>query len=413
MTTSLTTRREIGKRFSETREARHLQISEVSQRLYVSDSVVRDIEQGSIEKYYLEIYAMSCLYEKPIHELLGGFFGENNSASYFLRDKTQAESEEIAKYVLDYIEFQRRLHNKKSYLSGISKPKLTNSIRRISVGVLKSRVEGLLQKHRLYKLPINVYQIAKNLGICVTYESLPVELYNLRGFCHSEDGFALIVINRNHPIELQRFTMAHELHHLIYDSCHVPFSCGSYNQNNIVEQNAEHFAAELLMPNHLVQKLFSYLPNINYLTINLVASHFKVSYEAAAIRLQNFGLIDSASDVCKSSYRKKDKEKTQFLLRNKIKYLKAVFGLETGIKEIQVDESVNIHSLCGNPIFDDSHQVCWYCGLEINEPMSNQEFLLQNPYRQKPSNLSPDIVTFQSISKKIDYTQLSLNLKVN
>lgn len=413
MTTSLITRREIGKRFSETRESRHFLISEVSQRLYINDSVVHKIEQGEIDRYYPEVYAMSCLYEKPIHELLSGFFDKNNSASYFLRDKTQAESEQIAEYVLDYIEFQRRLHNKTNYLSGISKPKFTNPIRKLTIGVLKARVESVLQKHSLYQLPINVYQIAKNLGIFVTYESFSAELYNLRGFCHSEDGFALIVLNRDHPVELQRFTIAHELHHLMYDSFSVPFSCGSYNQNSIVEQNAERFAAELLMPSKLVQKLFSYPPNVNYLTINLVAAHFKVSYEAAAIRLQNFELIDNASDVCKSSYRKKDKEKTQFLLRNKIEYLKAVFGLETGIKEIQVDENVNIHFLCGNPIFDDSHQVCWHCGLEINEPVSDQEFLLQNPYRQKASNLSPDIVTFQSVSKKIDYTQLSLNLKVN
>ena len=411
MATSIITRQEIGKRFEKTRESRNLQISDVSQRLYISDSIIRKIEQGEVEGYYPETYAMSCLYAKPIHELFNGFFDTSKSPVYFLRDKTKAESEEIGQYVPDYIEYQRRLHKKTSYLSGISKPKFTPSIRRISTGVLKARVEEIIRTHSLYKLPTNVYQIAKNLGICVTFESFPSTLYNLRGFCYSENDFALIVINRQHPIELQRFTMAHELHHLIYDSSHSPFSCGSYNQNDIVEQNAERFAAELLMPSNFVQRLISHPPNINYLTINLVAGHFAVSYEAAAIRLQNFGLIDNASDVCKGSYRKKDREKTKFLLDNKIKYLKAVFGLETGIKEIQIDPKIKTHSLCSSPIFDDSHEICWHCGLELNEPLNNKELLLQNPYRQSPSNLSPNIVI--SVAKKMDYTQLSLNLKVN
>jgi len=68
------------------------------------------------------------------------------------------------------------------------------------------------------------------------------------------------------------------------------------------------------MPKNYVQRLISHPPNIHYITIELVAKHFGVSYQAAAIRLQSFGLIDNANEACKSTYRKKDKNKTKFLL---------------------------------------------------------------------------------------------------
>lgn len=411
MKTAHLTSQEVGIRLRETRKLRGLSVPDISERLRIPQSTVRNVEAGEIEKHYPEIYAMTCIYVKPLHELFDGFFNFERIPPYFLRDKTDTENEKIRQYVLDCIEFHRRLQSRSVHLSGVPVDKNSRTVKKSLVpAVLEARAQDVIKKHNLYKLPINVYQIATNLDIYVTFESLPSNLFELRGFCYKEEKFNLIAINKSHPIELQRFTMAHELHHLLYDTNSLPFSCGSYNEEEVIENNAERFAAELLMPKDSIQRLISYPPNINYLTIHLVAGHFKVSYQAAAIRLQKFGLIDSSATACKSSYRKKDKEKTNFLLKNKLKYLKAVFGLETGIKELQIDSEVQMHSLCGSPVFDSSQEVCWYCGIQIRKP-SSKNFLLQNPYRQSMSNLSPDKVL--SVEKKKDYTQLSLNLKTN
>jgi hypothetical protein len=139
-----------------------------------------------------------------------------------------------------------------------------------------------------------------------------------------------------------------------------------------------------------------------------VAKHFGVSYQAAAIRLQAFGIIDSANEACKSTYRKKDASKTRFLLEEKLKYLRAVFGLETGIPQLQIESSVKKHSICGSIITDASHQLCWHCGLEINETDIKNIFM-QNPYRQSLSNLSLEKVL--SVDRNKDFNQLSLNLR--
>ncbi len=401
---------DVGKRIQQTRESRRLSVEEVSERLGIPTSTVINVEAGQIDEHYQEIYAMTCIYVKSIHDLFAGFFNPSKSSLYFLRDKTDEDAETIKQYVLDCIEFQRKLYGRPIHLSGMPVAKDLRAIKKTVPVILEKRAQDVIKKHNLYKFPINIYQIAANLGIFVVFESLPSDLFNLRGFCHQEDGFSLIGINKNHPIELQRFTMAHELHHLLYDIGSVPFLCGVHNQEQIIEDNAEKFAAELLMPRESIQRLISYPPNVNYLTIHLIAEHFKVSYQASAIRLEKFGLIDSSAEACNPYYRKKDKQKTNFLLEKKIKHLKAVFGLETGIKELQVDEELETHSLCGSPIFDSSHKVCWYCGLELKQS-DIKNLLIQNPYRQNISNIYRDKIT--SVDKKKDYTQLSLNLKIN
>jgi Zn-dependent peptidase ImmA (M78 family)/transcriptional regulator with XRE-family HTH domain len=401
---------EIGTRLKALRESLQISLEEVCIALKISELDLRSIESGSIEQNYRATYGMICLYGKPLHEIFGNFFANETHPSYFLRDKTDVPSE-LKQYVLDcIIAFHRRLHGKPPHLYPVEKSVSRKvSARKLVSAVLESRASDLINQHGLHRLPINIYQIANNLNIFVTFETLPSDLYDLRGFSYREGDFQLIGINKAHSIELQRFTMAHELHHLLFDPDirTSPFLCGAYNEYNPIEQNAERFAAELLMPRPLVSKLISNPSNIKYLTIHLVAQHFRVSYQAAAIRLQNFNLIDSSLEACKPYYRKRDKEKTNFLLANKLEYIRALFGLETGIAELQLDSSHKSHEACGMPIFDLAHDVCWYCGLQIKESKSS-DFLIKNPYRQSKSNLIPDKVV--SFDRKKDVAQLSLNL---
>jgi Zn-dependent peptidase ImmA (M78 family) len=420
--------KDVGCRLQKARQSGNFSIEIVSKLLQIPESVIEEIEDGQIEKYWQEIYGMLCIYGKPVHEIFEGFF-ENNQ-NYEIHD---APKTKYANYVIDSIKLIKQLHSRPIHLSSLplargkqngksinfsdeNSGQKQRSVKKAVPTVLETRAHNLIHKNNLFKLPINVYQLAANLGIKVFFESLPNDLYDLRGFCYKEDNFSIIGINRKHHTVLQRFTIAHELHHLIYDLSDNRFLCGTHNENKIIELNAENFAAELLMPKSLVQKLVSHPPNIHYLTVNLVAKHFGVSYEAAAIRLEKFNLIPSASQVCKQSYRREDKQKTEFLLKNKLKYLIAVFGLETGIEEIQIDRKISNHSVCGAVINDHTHTVCWHCGLEIQEPKHN-EIYLKNPYRQDAVNISSNKKVSSFEQKKGDksdneHEQLSLNLRI-
>ncbi len=398
----------VGLRLKEIRENRRLELRDLSDTLRIPESVLSDIENNQLNNYFQEIYALICFYSKPVHEIFSGFFSSSGSLSYLRRDKSEDNLESSEQYIFDCINFYRKLLKLPSELVSVSTARVRQTIRELPSAVLESRAKDVISENKSYKLPVNVHEIANNLGILVVFESLPNSFYNLRGFCHKEGRFSLIGINKSHPIELQRFTLAHELHHLLYDFNSAPILCKSDNENALIERNAEKFAAELLMPKNYVQRLISHPPNIHYITIELVAKHFGVSYQAAAIRLQSFGLIDNANEACKSTYRKKDKNKTKFLLEEKLKYLRAVFGLETGIPQLQVDDSVLRHSVCGAIITDPSHKLCWHCGLEILESDIKNIFM-QNPYRQNLSNLSLEKVL--SVDRKKDFNQLSFNLR--
>ena len=410
MKTEQTTATEVGNRLKIARDNLGLDIQTISHDLNMPVNVIEDIENGSIESNYKEIFAIVCRLSKPIHEIFKGFFKYNNRQMYFLRNKSDdTNNGEINEYVLDHIRYQEEMYKNIKFLSLVDELENTKQVKEILPTILEGRAKDICRRTHVHKLPINVYQIVANLGIVLTFETFPKSLHSLRGFSYKEGNFHVIVINKVHSVELQRFTAAHELHHLLYDSNTSPFSCGSFNESKVLERNAENFAAELLMPKNSIERLISYPKNVQYLTINLLAKHFNVSYQAAAIRLQKFGLIDSSREACTTRYRKKDKEKTMFLLENKLRYLEAVFGLETGIPELQINHNLLTHQLCGAYIFENSHARCWNCGLLLDKP-SNTDMYLNNPYLQSASNLRSNKVL--AVTQKND-VQLSLNLRIS
>lgn len=416
--------REVGNLLREARELKGLSSKDVGELIKVPEFTIEAIENGQIENHLTEIYGMLCAYEQPTHKIFRGFF----NSDFLDKPAGVADVSGCVEYVLDCIRFQKSLNGRPTHLTtlplargksngkptDLSQRSSTNkrkAFRKIAPSVLESRARDVINAHKLFKLPINVYQVAHNLGSIITFENFPSDFFmKLRGFSYKEDSFSLIGINRNHPVEMQRFTMAHELHHLLYDFNSMRFLCGPENAKEAFEQDAEQFAAELLMPRDLVQKLASHPLNIRYLTIQLVAWHFGVSYEAAAIRLSKIGLISDATEACEKPYRQKDKKKTTYLLENKREYLTAVFGLETAIPALQLHTQNKTHSLCGAYITDPSHNVCWRCGLELHEP-SSKEYCLKSPYRQHPSNLSSSKILSVE-QKKEDYRQLTFNLDV-
>lgn len=410
----------IGKNIAEARLKRGFDsLSQVAKISGISEDSLKNIEQGDIARHLDKMYALICLYECPTHEIFEGYFDYSKIV--------QAKPFDIdgcTDYVADVIGFHKKLNGKSSKLEvlplkrgtqtkNVSKDNKTlhsriNSVaKRLPLSTLERRASIFLEKHSLYKLPVNVYQAASDLGITVSFESLPSNLYmKLKGFCYRDDEVSLIGLNKSHPAVLQRFTLAHELHHFLYDFDVSRYLCGPENEDTSLEWNAERFAAELLMPSKFLHKIASTPLNIRYLTISLVAKHFGVSYEAAAIRLARFRLISDSKIACTSSYRKKDKEKTKYLLDKHKKHLLAVFGLETGIEDLLLDNQEKIRHFCGAYIHDQNHAVCWQCGLEVEMKLNDH---LKNPFRQSSANTSSG--TIVSIREKSDnYRQLSFNL---
>jgi Zn-dependent peptidase ImmA (M78 family) len=115
----------------------------------------------------------------------------------------------------------------------------------------------------------------------------------------------VIVVNQTHAPARQRFTMAHELGHLLLHGYTTPHADRGYKlryrnstsaEGSVLEEiEANQFAAELLMPENLlleqlVDEGLEYVPvgdDNDDPRLTKLAQQLKVSRQALAIRLSN------------------------------------------------------------------------------------------------------------------------------
>jgi len=97
----------------------------------------------------------------------------------------------------------------------------------------------------------------------------------------------VILLNPTEPDTRQRFTLLHELHHVI---CHTKrsnlFGHGAPVDDPAAERMADYFAACALMPKLYVKRLYGQGTR----DAQLLAEHFDVSTAAMSIRLDQIGL---------------------------------------------------------------------------------------------------------------------------
>jgi Zn-dependent peptidase ImmA (M78 family) len=169
------------------------------------------------------------------------------------------------------------------------------------------KVSELIESNSIAEAPINLNRIARSLNIEIL--SKPSE-DDLSGFLFRDfaNGQNIIGINQNHHPNRKRFTLAHEIGHFILHN-HEGFHFDSKNQsyliklrktnsdltNEIEEQEANLFAAELLMPKIFLERDIIKFKNADLLfddNIPDLARKYKVSVRALTFRLANLGHID-------------------------------------------------------------------------------------------------------------------------
>ena len=163
------------------------------------------------------------------------------------------------------------------------------------IQAIKSKAKNLLQKCEITQAPIDVEKVATSLGIVV--RRTPTE-DDISGFLlRNPDGSAVIGINALHHSNRQRFTIAHEIGHFElhkHDQVHVDRSIiklrsgASSKGEDSEEIEANGFAAELLMPQELLDKD---LQKSDFTDLNderrmqLLAKKYQVSVQAMTNRL--------------------------------------------------------------------------------------------------------------------------------
>lgn len=165
----------------------------------------------------------------------------------------------------------------------------------------EERAMDVLSKLGVSELPVRVDQIARTLGAKVTYEPFEGDVSGV--LIRQADADPVIGVNSAHSVTRQRFTVAHEIAHLVLHEGQKTTFVDSFSrvnwrngESNRDEIEANYFAAELLMPRHLVEeqveKALGKDPHLRPDGLSAkLAKAFRVSQQAMGYRLENLGVL--------------------------------------------------------------------------------------------------------------------------
>jgi len=162
-----------------------------------------------------------------------------------------------------------------------------------------SEAVDLLSRLKITTAPTPIEKIAKELGAQIRFAPFDEEI---SGMIHVQDGTIVIGVNALHHPNRQRFTMAHELGHLVLHkdkiTSHVHIDKGfpaalmrdtrSALGTDAVEVQANQFASELLVPQTLLDKELAGRPSIDMedeKTVEELAKKFRVSKQVIQNKL--------------------------------------------------------------------------------------------------------------------------------
>lgn len=147
----------------------------------------------------------------------------------------------------------------------------------------KALAQKLIKDAKITEAPVSLQKIIKHLQtkypLDVKRIVIGEKVSGLLVVCKEIDAeYAVIGFNATHPWCRRRFTIAHEIGHLLLEhGCNKNVEDGSLN-----ETEANQFAGELLVPTVFIKKDFAKTPNVQDL-----ASLYCVSDQTLTIKLMD------------------------------------------------------------------------------------------------------------------------------
>lgn len=144
--------------------------------------------------------------------------------------------------------------------------------------------------------PINLKSLLLKLNVITLFKPLSE---HFSGMAVKVADYRFMLINSNHSVGRQHFSICHELYHLFIQAEFTPHHClsGMFDKKNKIEYAADVFAAYLLMPK---DGIISLIPDeqlskdkIKLETILKIEQYFRCSRAALLIRLKELDIISN------------------------------------------------------------------------------------------------------------------------
>ena len=277
--------KEVGKNLKRIRLLKNLSLKEAGILLNMSAPAVAKYEKGEIHPDSQKLIEFANAYNVKVIDLLKVYNAPEMKFSAFRkRQRLQGQNLELLKEIIQ---------NKVSdYLEVIELNDIKVSNNKLKKYICNNKTDAELAAEEFrknYKLSINqpipdLINILENIGILI------IEIDNSNGKFSDFDGFSevvkdvpLIVLLNNIDGERQRFTIAHELGHLVLNI---------KDKNLNEEKMCNKFASSLLMPKEAVINEFgASRNNISFYELRAFKNEYKVSMAAILYRLRELNII--------------------------------------------------------------------------------------------------------------------------
>lgn len=150
--------------------------------------------------------------------------------------------------------------------------------------------KAILEQYWDRKIPVDPAQIARDAGAQVIADGT-MSRSDLSGSFDVENGVPTIRYNPDDAAVRRRFTIAHELGHMFLNHGRsMRDNARNYDTHTqaLREQDANRFAAELLMPKEVIDWM---IYKEGYNDVDQMARDLNVSSTAMRFRLRNLGIL--------------------------------------------------------------------------------------------------------------------------
>jgi Zn-dependent peptidase ImmA (M78 family) len=156
----------------------------------------------------------------------------------------------------------------------------------------RDKATDLLRLYNINSAPISLDLVCEKLGFKIIPYDFPESISALFII---EEGIKAIGVNKNHSPARKRFSIAHELGHFVSghedfnheEVSHIDREKKYLNRFHRMEEEADEFAAEVLMPEFLLKNDYRELSG----NIEKLAKKYLVSQQAMTIQLLNLKLL--------------------------------------------------------------------------------------------------------------------------
>ena len=199
-------------------------------------------------------------------------------------------------------------------LNGIGKTNI-NKLKVSSLEDIEKYAERFRNDHNIgIKMPIgNLCNIIEDIGVSVIIiNDNDGDFKGFDGVSDMVDGYPFVCISSDINYFRQRFTLAHELGHLVLD----------IDETLDEEEVCNHFASSLLMPKQAMQDEFGYKRNrISQRELEIVREEYGVSIKAILMRIKTCEIIgESYAKLSFINYNKYSKSSEESIAENHKEY---------------------------------------------------------------------------------------------